>query len=196
MALASYEYNSGKHHLALQHMDHVLKLWRIVYGNDHPDLTQFDTNASAMLRAVGQHAKAVEFARRAHRTLTTLLGDKHPATIHGAQVLVTALFSAEEYKEAVGVQKSVYSFMMDKHGVDHDETKQADVILNALTSNAVQATRKALPEKTTRLSTNSISKEPATTTSLIGSMGNLSIDELLTYIEGTPKKGPKRRAKK
>lgn len=208
--LGLLEHALGNTRLALTYMRHALDLWKVVYGNDHPDSITTINNAAVML----QQLKLYHDSRLWFETSLSICqkvsgkGSVNTATL--LFQLAQALALDQDSKGAVNRMREAYNIFNTELGPTDRNTKEAETWLEQLTQNAVSIARHAKDAQARRLrrinqltpgvtmgtrlqpmagqtgqgAAADAATRSAASTAAGSRLHEKSVDELLKYIEG------------
>ncbi|CAG8711149.1 7050_t:CDS:2, partial [Acaulospora morrowiae] len=145
--LGLFENAIGNTELGLRYMRDAMYYWEIIYGQSHPDGATADHNVGIMLQNLRDFEGSIKFFERAKETNEGIFGKYNVVTGESYHLLAKALAFSEDYKAALGAEKCAYNIFTKVFGPDHPRTKETEVMLNDLTSNAVQYAKLALQQK-------------------------------------------------
>ncbi|GBB98318.1 hypothetical protein RclHR1_00320013 [Rhizophagus clarus] len=145
--LGLFENAVGNTELGLRFMRHAMYYWEIIYGLLHPDGATADQNVGIMLQNMRDFEGSVKFFERAKDTNEIIFGKNNVITGESYHLLAKALAFAEDFKAALIAEKSAYNIFHALYGADHQKTKETELLLKDLTSNAVQNAKMALLKK-------------------------------------------------
>ncbi|BFZ55725.1 Intracellular distribution of mitochondria [Savitreella phatthalungensis] len=213
--LALFEHAEGQTLQALAHIQHALTQWRLVYGvaHEHPDLLTTLNNVAVMLQSIKEYEASLAWFERARELCVSLYGDSsiHCASIYFQ--LAQALTLVGDHNRSVKRMRDAYQIFLKERGADDTTTKEAESWLSQLTSNAVAvgrlqrqsthltgrlggtAGRQALqPTPGQALNGTHPGPGPAAAaadkglsdgSASIGSRGDMAVDDLVAYINGS-----------
>ncbi|CAB4399183.1 unnamed protein product [Rhizophagus irregularis] len=145
--LGLFENAVGNTELGLRYMRHAMYYWEIIYGLLHPDGATADQNVGIMLQNMRDFEGSVKFFERAKDTNEIIFGKNNVITGESYHLLAKALAFAEDFKAALIAEKSAYNIFHAMYGADHQKTKETELLLKDLTSNAVHNAKMALLKK-------------------------------------------------
>ncbi|CAO3629987.1 unnamed protein product [Cunninghamella echinulata] len=202
--LGLFEHAAGRTKLALRYIRHALYYWDLLFGPGHPDSATADNNAGVMLQSLRDYKTSTQFFERACTTQETILGKEHVITGTGYHVLAKAYTLQGDFNKALTAERAAYGIFEKKLGNDDPRTKESDMWLKELTSNALLTAQRAREQQHSLLeraaaaaSTNTTTITNTTTTSSSSSSkhtskhqqqstdvpkGELPIDQVLQYI--------------
>ncbi|KAI8806850.1 clustered mitochondria-domain-containing protein [Cladochytrium replicatum] len=189
MNLAYFEFVSGNEVLGLGYMRHALRYWELLCSEGkHPDTASADANIAAMLQKLKRFDLSTRFYERAARTNEELLGKDHALTAVSYESLTKSYLMRGDFRKALTAEKHAYQFYRDRLGEADPKTKEAALLLQTLTEQAVkdakrekedQARKKKIrgPNGNGNGATSNVEADPS-----ISSKGHLPVEELLKFI--------------
>ncbi|KAI1337779.1 putative eukaryotic translation initiation factor 3 subunit CLU1/TIF31 [Xylariaceae sp. FL0016] len=199
--LGLYLHGSGDSKTALAYVKHALNLWKIIYGQDHPDSITTLNNAAVMLQHMQAYHESRLWFEQALAVCERVMG---PANLQAASLLfqlAQALALDGEPKVALAKMRDCYNIFREELGPENGNTKEAETWLEQLTQNAVAHAKRDKDAQARRLRAG-IRFPPRNLTGGAGSssavaaqaLGNKpksdkpdarSIDDLIKFIEGS-----------
>ncbi|KAJ2765437.1 Intracellular distribution of mitochondria, partial [Coemansia nantahalensis] len=183
--------------LALRLMRHAMDLWNLVNSPDHPDLATAHNNIGVMLQSLGRYEDALRFFQSCLEIRVALLGTEHVLVANAQHSLAKAHAVAGDFKSAVQAERDAYKFFLARFGADDPRTKETAKWLAELTVNAVRTAKlsKAVQDKIRSLAATAdlvhVDRKDAAAAGDATARGNLPIDDLLKFITGSSRGGPK-----
>ncbi|KAI9487743.1 MAG: clustered mitochondria-domain-containing protein [Benjaminiella poitrasii] len=206
--LGLFEHAAGRTKLALRYVRHALYYWDLLVGPGHPDSATADNNTGVMLQSLRDYPNSTKFFERACATHEDVLGKEHVLTATGYHVLAKAYTLEGNFPKALAAERAAYDIFEKKLGPEDPRTKDSDVWLKELTTNAVIMAQRAREEQRQQqtkankpVSTMEDVKKQAAPTARETPKGELPIDQVLKYINGDEsgegvRKGKKKSQKK
>ncbi|CAM0142559.1 Intracellular distribution of mitochondria [Umbelopsis sp. WA50703] len=194
--LGLFEHAAGRTKLALRYLRHALYYWHLIFGAGHPDSATADNNIGVMLQSLRDYPNSAKCFERACETQESILGKDHVLTGTGYHVLAKAYTLQGEFDKALKAERVAHSIFDSKLGPEDPRTKESDLWLKELTSNAVLSAKQAEAEKAKlaqKASASSGKIQPSKTTSV--PTGELPIDQLVQYINEDTKKPASKKTK-
>jgi len=218
--LSLLEHASGNTRTALAYMRHALNLVKVVYGPRHPDSLTTLNNVAIMLQSLKKYSESRSWFEAALDMCGDVTGRPGQAVVHATLLfqLAQSLAFNQDPKTAMTKMRESYNIFKTELGPDHQNTKEAENLLDILTNAAVSQAKQANAlasrrlvlrnGRTSRVTFDTRPQPPAGSSVIptpeaprMGGMDQRSVDELLRYINGegaqaTPKKlpaNPKRR---
>jgi len=198
--LALFYHNVGRTKLALQYIKRALYLSCLMSGLNHPDIAATYTNIAMMLQDVSldYFNTSILYLLEALRYYETLLGPSNLQTASLYHAIALAYSQLGQFKEALSYEKKNYMVLQAKFGVNDFRTVESNIWLKQFTTKAVQAqmefenskTKKQKPKsehkvsKFEQLKGIPIGKGIGVGINSTPEMGNKTIDEILTFING------------
>ncbi|KAL1922247.1 uncharacterized protein VTP21DRAFT_9786 [Calcarisporiella thermophila] len=190
--LSLFEHAAGRTRLALRYLRHAMKYWEIVYGSGHPDSATADNNVAVMLQHLREFTLSCRFFERACAVQESIFGKDHVLTASGNHLLAKSYALTGDFKKALAVEKQAYNIFKERLGDEDPRTRESEIWLKELTTNAVYAAKMALDQQKqaeTRLhaspNAGAVGRKVSPSGAVkdgYGAKGNLPIDELLAYI--------------
>ncbi len=216
--LGLFEHAMGNTKMALGYMRHALDLWKIVYGNNHPDAITTTNNIAVMLQQLKQYADSRRWFEVSIRINEPIFGPKSVNTATLLFQLAQGMALDHDSKGAVHRMRDAYNIFLTELGPEDKNTKEAESWLEQLTQNAVSIAKHAKDLQTRKIRRvhfsphvtlgprTQLDGNSSSTTGASGSgadhavaLDPRSIDELIKFIEGgsnagrtPPKKRPTR----
>lgn len=197
--LGLFSHAAGETTQALTYITHALYLWRIIYGNSHPDSITTLNNAAVML----QHLKCYHSSRlwfeASLRICSSIYGSNSVNAATLLFQLAQALALDNDSKQAVKRMKESYNIFLAILGPEDKNTREAESWLESLTHNAVNIAKHAQAKyvQARRLQAEmqvGVGQATPGREKVSSPLDKRSIDELLKFIEGNDSKNtPKKR---
>ncbi|KAI8636869.1 clustered mitochondria-domain-containing protein [Parasitella parasitica] len=200
--LGLFEHAAGRTKLALRYIRHAMNYWDLLVGPGHPDSSTADNNAGVMLQSLRDYATSTRFFERACATTEQVLGKDHVLTATGYHVLARSYTLEGNFPKALAVERIAFDVFEKKLGPEDARTKDSDLWLKELTTNAVIVAQRAREEKDNAAVNNFAT--PVTVPEPMQQkpkVGELPIDQVLQYINGDSttvksKKGGQKKSQK
>ncbi|KAG2225941.1 hypothetical protein INT45_006637 [Circinella minor] len=141
--LGLFEHAAGRTKLALRYLKHALYYWDLVFGAGHPDSATADNNAGVMLQSLRDYPTSTKFFERACATQENILGKEHVLTATGYHILAKAYTLLGDFNKALNVERVAFGVFEKKLGAEDPRTKESDLWLKELTSNALLSAQRA-----------------------------------------------------
>lgn len=208
--LGLFSHANGETKLALAYIKHALQLWKVIYGQNHPDSITTTNNAAVML----QHLKLYHESRLWFEASLDICENVFGKQSINAGTLLFQLAQAlaldQDSKASVNRMRESYNIFLTELGAEDKNTKEAESWLEQLTQNAVSIAKHAKDVQARRIRSGikmspgmslgqtqaqppvgqtaeaSSGRDPRNTMG----MDSRSIDELLKFIEGKEQKKP------
>ena len=209
--LGLFEHAAGSTRSALAYMRHALELWKVIYGNNHPDAITTTNNVAVMLQQLRfYHASRLWF--EISLGINEPIFGKH--SVNTATLLfqlAQAMALDQDSKGAVGRMRDAYNIFLTELGPDDKNTKEAESWLEQLTQNAVSIAKHTKDIQTRRLRRVHFGLDPTRPSLDAGrspsdptdgsasanavALDSRSIDELIKFIEGgkNPPRAPEKK---
>lgn len=201
--LSLFEHATGNTKIALVYVKHAIDLWKIIYGQNHPDSITTMNNAAVMLQHLKQYPDSRKWFEASLGVCEELFGKQSINTATILFQLAQALALDQDSKAAVHRMREAYNIFLSGLGPEDRNTKEAEGWLEQLTQNAVsiakhakdiQARRLRRIQLNPRVSLGTKPQPQVGQTSADASnakdsrsdakLDSRSIDELLKFIEG------------
>ncbi|KFZ15319.1 hypothetical protein V502_05688 [Pseudogymnoascus sp. VKM F-4520 (FW-2644)] len=208
--LGLFSHANGETKLALAYIKHALQLWKVIYGQNHPDSITTTNNAAVML----QHLKLYHESRLWFEASLDICENVFGKQSINAGTLLFQLAQAlaldQDSKASVNRMRESYNIFLTELGAEDKNTKEAESWLEQLTQNAVSIAKHAKDVQARRIragikmspgmSLGQTQAQPPVGQTAEASSGrdprnamgmdSRSIDELLKFIEGKEQKKP------
>ncbi|KAK2757211.1 Intracellular distribution of mitochondria [Arachnomyces sp. PD_36] len=201
--LSLFEHATGNTKVALVYVKHAIDLWKIIYGQNHPDSITTMNNAAVMLQHLKQYPDSRKWFEASLSVCEELFGKQSINTATILFQLAQALALDQDSKAAVNRMRDAYNIFLSGLGPEDRNTKEAESWLEQLTQNAVSIAKHAKDIQARRLrriqlnprapfgtrpqpqvgQTSADAGNAKDSRSNIG-LDSRSIDELLKFIEG------------
>lgn len=214
--LSLFEHATGNSATALTYIKHALELWKIIYGENHPDSITTMNNAAVMLQNLKHYPDSRKWFELSLNVCEELFGTQSVNTATILFQLAQALALVQDSKGAVNRMRDSYNIFLKELGPEDRNTKEAESWLEQLTQNAVSIAKHAkdiaarkqrrlglggrvslgmrpqpqVGQNASDMGTGSIETKPA------ASLDSRSVDELLRFIEGGESSNPRSKQKK
>ncbi|WVQ76963.1 hypothetical protein IAR50_006642 [Cryptococcus sp. DSM 104548] len=124
--LAMLENLEGNSQQALRYFKHVLTLWDVLYGRDHPEVNTVLNNAGIILQtAITDLPTSLALHQQAHESTSSIFGSSHVQTAQALNQLVQSHFLAGNHREALTSAEATHAIFLAKLGEEHTQTKEA-----------------------------------------------------------------------
>lgn len=215
--LGLFEHANGDTKAALAYIKHAFALWRIIYGDGHPDSVTTMNNTAVMLQALKHYTDSRKWFEASLSVCEDIFGKSSANAATLSFQLAQALALDNDSKGAVNRMRDAYNIFLAELGPEDRNTKEAENWLEQLTQNAVtiakqakdlQTRRQRLLKMTPRVTMSAKPQPqvgqgsvangriPESSTSADVDLDGRSIDDLLKYIEGAEANGHKKRTPK
>ncbi|KAM7194980.1 Clustered mitochondria domain containing protein [Naviculisporaceae sp. PSN 640] len=203
LSLSLLLHQDGKHHEAVVYNKHALELWKILYGRDHPDTVTTLNNTAVILQAAHAYHESRRWFEECLRASEAVFGKDSTYSAAVLFQLGQALALDKESKEAVNKMRECRNIFSRHLGEQDKNTIDAGYWLAQLTSNAVNLAKQAKRTNNGRFRFTTMGMSGgADATNIAGSrapapaIDERDLDDLVKFIEGTPKKGGAKPGKK
>ena len=141
--LSLFEHAVSNTTTALAYVRHALSLWKIVYGESHPDSITTMNNAAVMLQNLKQYSASRQWFEASLAVCEDLFGRQSVNTATILFQLAQALALDSDSKAAVNKMREAYNIFHSELGAEDRNTKEAESWLEQLTQNAVSIAKHA-----------------------------------------------------
>lgn len=200
--LAMFLHANGKYSTALSCIKRSLYLASLMTNATHPDIATAYTNIAAMLKDMEENQKSIAYLNEALISYESILGPGHIQTSAIYHSIALAYSNIGQYKDALAFEKKNYAILQSKVGDKDFRVVESNIWLRNFTQKAVQMqieTKKTQRDITSQMSQTKIknlengvsSKGHQTKVAPVPhksgeAMGERSLNEILTYINGKP----------
>ncbi|EEB06691.1 translation initiation factor eIF3 alpha subunit [Schizosaccharomyces japonicus yFS275] len=136
MNLSLYEFSSGNIAIALAFCVHALKLWRCIFGPEHPDMITSFNNVAVMVQRMNNFVDSQKWFQASVDLSKKFFGN----TLNTASLyfqLAQSMAFNDESRNALKAIRIAYDIYKEELGEDHATTKEAEEWLSKFTANAV-----------------------------------------------------------
>ncbi|KAI9497198.1 clustered mitochondria-domain-containing protein [Zychaea mexicana] len=188
--LGLFEHAAGRTKLALRYLKHALYYWDLVFGPGHPDSATADNNAGVMLQSLRDYPTSTKFFERACATQEEILGKEHVLTATGYHVLAKAYTLLGDFNKALNVERVAFGVFEKKLGAEDPRTKESDMWLKELTSNALLSAQRAREQAQSAVRPSGATAAAAAVPKGTAQQqqqqqpGDMPIEQVLQYING------------
>ncbi|XP_071946355.1 clustered mitochondria protein homolog [Antedon mediterranea] len=137
MHLALYCFASNQVTNALKLMYRARYLAMLVFGEDHPEFAQIDSNIGLVLHGVGEYDLSIKFLQSALYNSIQFHGAKSLKAALGYHLLARVQSCKGNFRGALKNEKGAYQIYKQHYGETHDKTKESSECLKYLTHQAV-----------------------------------------------------------
>ncbi|KAJ8044008.1 Clustered mitochondria protein-like [Holothuria leucospilota] len=141
MHLALYCFASGQAVSSLKLMYRARYLALIIFGEDHPEMAQFDSNIGLVLHGVSQFDLSLKFLEKALENNLVFHGPKSLKAALSYHLVARVQSCRGDFRAALMREKDAYSIYKEQLGEEHDKTKESSECLTYLTQQAVTMQR-------------------------------------------------------
>ncbi|KAK9453431.1 clustered mitochondria-domain-containing protein [Dipodascopsis uninucleata] len=141
--LSLCEHANGDSLLALALLRHAFQLWKVIFGEGHPDTVTTMKNTAIMLQALKEYHDSRKWFEMSLGQCEKIFG---PRSIDAATLyfqLSQALVLTRDSHGAVQKMREAYTIFHNELGPEDKNTKEAEVWLEQLTQSAVHYARQA-----------------------------------------------------
>ncbi|ANB14312.1 Clu1p [Sugiyamaella lignohabitans] len=201
--LALFEHTNKNTIGALHIARHALKYWNAVTVPEHPDNITTMNNVATMLLNMKAFDSSLKWYQACIDLSTKIYGEESSIVAQFYFHISQPQVYLKKFKTAVNSMRKSHEIFNKIYGPDNANTKDSKQWLDQLVQAAVNEAKiqKMLPQfqphrelNVIREETKPVSTDNTTTKTSSkkkGTLGNKSIDELLTYINGSSSKGKK-----
>lgn len=122
--LAMLENLEGNSQAALRYFRHILMLWNVIYGNDHPEINTLLSNAGIVLQSLNQHQLSIQLLLQAAERNSAQFGEKHVQYGNALHQLTQAHFLGGDFQKALESSEGALTIFKDVYGDEHAQTKE------------------------------------------------------------------------
>ncbi|WWC86535.1 uncharacterized protein L201_001412 [Kwoniella dendrophila CBS 6074] len=122
--LAMLENLEGNAQQALRYFRHVLKLWDVIHGPNHPEINTVLSNAGVVLQAINETSLALTLQQQAYESTLSLFGETHIQTGQSLHQLTQSHFLAGDMTSALSTSEKAYNTFVARLGEEHQQTKE------------------------------------------------------------------------
>nr|XP_019049560.1 protein TIF31 [Kwoniella bestiolae CBS 10118]OCF28490.1 protein TIF31 [Kwoniella bestiolae CBS 10118] len=122
--LAMLENLEGNPQQALRYFRHVLKLWDVIHGPNHPEINTVLSNAGVVLQAINETSLALVLQKQAYESTLSLFGDSHIQTGQALHQLTQSHFLAGDMAAALSTSEKALDIFNARLGEDHSQTQE------------------------------------------------------------------------
>ena len=152
-----------------------------------------------MLQSLRDYTTSTRFFERACATTEEVLGKEHVLTATGYHVLARSYTLEGNFPKALAAERIAFNVFEKKLGPEDARTKDSDLWLKELTTNAVIVAQRDREEKNNAITNNTATVKPVSVpepTQPKPKVGELPIDQVLEFINGDSTKSKKGGQKK
>ncbi|KAH6661132.1 eukaryotic translation initiation factor 3 135 kDa subunit [Truncatella angustata] len=199
--LSLFLHGSGDSKSALTYVKHGLDLWKVIYGEDHPDSITTLNNAAVMLQSLQAYHESRIWFEQSLAVCERIMGEKSLSSASLLFQLAQALALDNEPKTALTKMRDCYNIFKETLGPENQNTKEAETWLETLTQNAVALAKRDKDQQAKRLRAGIKFTPRSVASGSVGSnvqaqaiqkgktgkkpsIDSRSIDELIKFIEG------------
>ncbi|KAK8199348.1 putative eukaryotic translation initiation factor 3 subunit CLU1/TIF31 [Phyllosticta capitalensis] len=135
--LSLFEHANGNTKVALGYVRHALELWKVIYGNNHPDSITTINNAAVMLQTLKQYHESRQWFETCLAVSEEVSGKQSSNTATLLFQLSQALALDKDMHAAVNRMRESYTLFNQLMGPEDRNTKEAESWLEQLTQSAV-----------------------------------------------------------
>ncbi|WVR06124.1 hypothetical protein IAU60_003154 [Kwoniella sp. DSM 27419] len=122
--LAMLENLEGNAQQALRYFRHVLTLWDVIYGPNHPEINTVLSNAGVVLQAINEANLALTLQKQAYESTLALFGDSHIQTGQSLHQLTQSHFLAGDMPAALATSEQALAIFTARLGEEQSQTKE------------------------------------------------------------------------
>ncbi|KLT45006.1 hypothetical protein CC85DRAFT_255915 [Cutaneotrichosporon oleaginosum] len=122
--LAMLENLEGNAQAALRYFRHILMLWNVIYGADHPEINTLLSNAGIVLQSLNQHQLSIALLHEAAERNAAQFSRKHVQYGNALHQLTQAHFLGGDFAAALASSEGALAIFTDVYGAEHAQTKE------------------------------------------------------------------------
>ncbi|OCF45309.1 protein TIF31 [Kwoniella heveanensis CBS 569] len=122
--LAMLENLEGNAQQALRYFRHVLSLWDVIHGPNHPEINTVLSNAGVVLQAINETSLALALQKQAYESTLALFGSTHIQTGQSLHQLTQSHFLAGDMPAALSTSEQALSIFTARLGEEHAQTQE------------------------------------------------------------------------
>ncbi|WVQ97281.1 hypothetical protein IAU59_004392 [Kwoniella sp. CBS 9459] len=122
--LAMLENLEGNAQQALRYFRHVLSLWDVIHGPNHPEINTVLSNAGVVLQAINETSLALTLQKQAYESTLALFGSTHIQTGQSLHQLTQSHFLAGDMPAALSTSEQALSIFTARLGEEHAQTQE------------------------------------------------------------------------
>ncbi|WVF70930.1 hypothetical protein IAT40_005725 [Kwoniella sp. CBS 6097] len=122
--LAMLENLEGNAQQALRYFRHVLSLWDVIHGPNHPEINTVLSNAGVVLQAINETSLALSLQKQAYESTLALFGSTHIQTGQSLHQLTQSHFLAGDMPAALSTSEQALSIFTARLGEEHAQTQE------------------------------------------------------------------------
>lgn len=132
--LAMLENLEGNSQASLRYFRHLLSLWDVIHGPDHPEINTILSNAGIVLQALNENVTSIRLLEQTAERTAEQFGDKH--TQHGSALhqLTQAHFLGGDFAKALESSNAALEIFKAQYGEEHNQTKEVAKNVELLTA--------------------------------------------------------------
>lgn len=123
--LAMLENLEGNSLASLRYFRHILHLWDVIYGTEHPDTNNILTNAGVVLQSMNENALALTLLEQTAARQVKQFGDKTVQYASVLQQLTQVYFITGDYVKALESSTAAYEIFKERFGEENAQTKES-----------------------------------------------------------------------
>uniref|UniRef100_T1ITX2 Clustered mitochondria protein homolog n=1 Tax=Strigamia maritima TaxID=126957 RepID=T1ITX2_STRMM len=140
--LALYCFANSQVTTALKLLYRARYLILLVYGENHPEVAQLDSNIGLILHAVGEYDLSLRFLEKALQLNIKFYGSKSLKVAVSYHLVARTQSCMGDFRGALQNEKETYAIYRQQLGEEHDKTKDSSECLRHLTHQAVVLQKK------------------------------------------------------
>jgi protein TIF31 len=122
--LAMLENLEGNSQASLRYFRHILLLWEVLYGPDHPEINTILSNAGIVLQAINENPLSITLLEESAQRTVKQFGDKHTQYGSVQHQLTQAHFLAGDFGKALESSTTAFEIFKASYGEEHAQTKE------------------------------------------------------------------------
>jgi protein TIF31 len=122
--LAMLENLEGNSQASLRYFRHILLLWEIMYGTEHPEINTILSNAGIVLQALNENQLSIALLAESAERTAKQYGDKHTQYGSALHQLTQAHFLGGDFAKALESSTAAFEIFKATYGEEHAQTKE------------------------------------------------------------------------
>ncbi|TXT10661.1 hypothetical protein VHUM_02166 [Vanrija humicola] len=132
--LAMLENLEGNSQASLRYFRHLLTLWDVIHGADHPEINTILSNAGIVLQALNENATSIKLLEQTAERTAQQFGDKHIQHGSALHQLTQAHFLGGDFAKALESSNAALDIFKAQYGEEHNQTKEVAKNVELLTA--------------------------------------------------------------
>lgn len=137
--LAMLENLEGNSQASLRYFRHILMLWDVIFGNEHPEINTILSNAGIVLQALNENQLSIQLLEQTAARISKQFGEKHTQYGGALHQLTQAHFLGGDFNKALESSTAAFEIFKAHYGEEHAQTKEVGKnaeLLKAVVDNA------------------------------------------------------------